>query len=60
MKVSVLVMTDDGQLFAMAKDTFDDAKGYTWEQLHKLYLDCRRELAIKTKKAEDIKAEEAK
>ena len=55
-----MVQTDDGQLFAMAKDTFDDAKGYTWEQLHRLYLDCRRELAIKIKKAEDIKAEEAK
>jgi len=57
MKIGIVIMTDDGERCAMARDTFDEKKGYHWDDLHKLYQRCRSELSIKIKKAEEVKHE---
>lgn len=58
MIVSVCVMTDDGEHFAMRREMFDERTGYHWRQLHKLYRRCRTELAIKVKKAAELEAKD--
>ena len=53
MIISLMVMTDDGTLFAAQRDSFDENKGYHRKDLRKLYLSVRRELAMKQKKFEE-------
>ena len=53
MIISLMVMTDDGTLFAAQRDSFDEKQGYHRKDLRKLYLNVRRELALKHKKFEE-------
>ena len=53
MIISLMVMTDDGPLFAAQRDSFDEKQGYHRKDLRKLYLNVRRELAMKQKKSEE-------
>lgn len=57
MKIGVLVSTDDGEYIGLARDSFDEAKGYHHDDLHKLYTKARRRLATKIKRLEEQKDE---
>ena len=57
MKVSVMVMDDEGDVMGMARDSFDEEKGYHWEELHKLYKRARARRAMKIKRIEEQKDE---
>jgi len=54
MIISLMVMTNDGTLFAAQRDSFDEKQGYHRKDLRKLYLSVRRELAMKIKHMTDI------
>lgn len=60
MKVSVMVMDDAGEIMGMARDSFDEAKGYHHDDLHKLYNKARRRYASKVKKLEEQEDEKDK
>jgi hypothetical protein len=57
MKIAVMVTTDDSEHIGIARDVFDEAKGYHHDALHKLYNKARRRLAVKLKKLEEQKDE---
>ena len=59
MKVSVMVMDDDGKFMGMARDSFDEDKGYHWEALHKLYQRARARRATKIKRIEEQEDEQS-
>ena len=58
MKISIMVTTDDHELLAVARDSFDAHAGYPQDDLHKLYLQARKRLAMKLKKRDELEAKD--
>ena len=60
MTISLMVMTDDGKQFAAMQASFDEKQGFHRRDLRKLYLNVRRELALKQKKLKELEVKDGK